>query len=155
MKLTDIIVSDAIVPELQAKTRDEAIAELVEKLADAGVVSKKSIGELTDAVLAREAKATTGIGKGVALPHVKLASIAKPVGTIGRSSEGLDFKSLDGKPVHAVILLLSCEDSPDVHLEAMETIFRHVQRDIFRKFLRQAETVEAVVDLLNEADEQQ
>jgi mannitol/fructose-specific phosphotransferase system IIA component (Ntr-type) len=153
MKLADIIVSDAIVPELEGKTRDEAIRELVRALAEAGALPKKSVEEVTEAVLGREEQATTGIGKGVALPHAKLKSIKKPVGTIGRSSEGIDFAALDSKPVYSVVLLLSSPDNPDEHLQAMETIFKHVQRDIFRKFLRQSETADAIVELIEEADE--
>jgi len=153
MKLADIIVTDAIVPELKGKTRDEVIQELVEALAEAGALSKKSAQDVTKAVLEREGQATTGIGKGVALPHAKLKGIKKPVGTIGRSSEGIDFAALDSKPVYSVVLLLSSPDNPDEHLQAMETIFKHVQRDIFRKFLRQSETAEAIVELIEEADE--
>ena len=153
MKLSDIIVADAIVPELKAKTRDDAITELVESLASVGAIPKKSVKDIIKAVMTRESQATTGIGKGVSLPHAKLKGIKKPVGTIGRSSEGIDFAALDSKPVYSVILLLSSQDNPDEHLQAMETIFKHVQRDIFRKFLRQSETREAVVDLIQEADE--
>jgi len=153
MKLSDIMVADAIVPELKAKTRDEAIAELIEMLAAAGVVPKKNVKDITKAVLAREAQATTGIGKGVALPHAKLKGVKKPLATIGRSGEGIDFAALDSKPVYSVILLLSNPDNPDEHLQAMETIFKHVQRDIFRKFLRQSETKEAIVELIQEADQ--
>ena len=153
MKLSDIMVTDAIVPELAAKTRDEAITELIDSLAAAGAISKKSVRDVAKAVLAREGQATTGIGKGVALPHAKLKGIKKPIGTIGRSSEGIDFAALDSKPVYSVILLLSSPDNPDEHLQAMETIFKHVQRDIFRKFLRQSETKESIIDLIKEADE--
>jgi mannitol/fructose-specific phosphotransferase system IIA component (Ntr-type) len=153
MRLSDIIVSDAIVPELQAKTREEAVSELVKALAAAGAIPKKSVEDVAKAVMAREAQATTGIGKGVALPHAKLKGIKKPLGAIGRSSEGIEFASLDAKPVFSVILLLSSPDNPDEHLQAMETIFKHVQRDIFRKFLRQSQTKQAIVDLIHEADE--
>ena len=153
MKLSDIIVSDAVVPELQAKSREEAVLELVKALAAASAIPKKSIEDVTKAVMAREAQATTGIGKGVALPHAKLKGVKKPLGAIGRSSEGIEFASLDAKPVYSVILLLSSPDNPDEHLQAMETIFKHVQRDIFRKFLRQAQTQQAILDLIHEADE--
>jgi nitrogen PTS system EIIA component len=153
MKLSDIVVPDAIVAELQAKTRDDAITELIESLATAGAIPKKNTKEVIKAVLAREQQATTGIGKGVALPHAKLKGIKKAIATIGRSGDGIDFSALDYKPVYSVILLLSSPDKPDEHLQAMETIFKHVQRDIFRKFLRQSETKEAIVDLIHEADE--
>ncbi|MDP6047289.1 MAG: PTS sugar transporter subunit IIA [Phycisphaerae bacterium] len=153
MKLSDIIVTDAIIPELNATTRDEAIEELVSSLADSGAIAKAKIKPVIEAIKAREAQATTGIGKGVSLPHAKLKGIKKPTATIGRSSAGIDFSSLDSKPVYSVILLLSSFDSPDEHLQAMETIFKHVQRDIFRKFLRQSETKDAIIDLIHEADE--
>jgi len=141
------------VPSLANTTRDAVIEELVESLAAAGAVSKQKVKEIIKAVLAREAQATTGIGKGVALPHAKLKGVKKPIATIGCSSKGIDFASLDSKPVYSVILLLSSPDNPDEHLQAMETIFKHVQRDIFRKFLRQSESREAVIDLIKEADE--
>jgi len=153
MKLSDIMVNDAIVPELKAQSRDDAIRELIDALAAAGGIPRKSAPDVAKAVLGRETQATTGIGKGVALPHAKIKGLKKPVGTIGRSSEGIDFSALDSKPVYSVILLLSSPDNPDEHLQAMETIFKHVQRDIFRKFLRQSETKAAIVDLIQEADE--
>jgi len=153
MKLSDIVVAEAVIPELAAKTRNEAIAELIGALASAGAIARKSIAAITKSALVREAQATTGIGKGVALPHAKLKGVKKPVATIGRSSKGIDFSALDSKPVYSVILLLSSPDEPDAHLRAMETIFKHVQRDIFRKFLRQSQTRQAIIDLIKEADE--
>jgi len=153
MKLSDIMVNDAIIAKLTSKTRDEAIRELVEALAATGAIDSKNVEDIIKAVLAREAQATTGIGKGVALPHAKIKNLSKPIGAIGCSGEGIDFTALDSKPVYSVILLLSSPDSPDDHLQAMEAIFKHVQRDIFRKFLRQSQTAEAVIELIREADE--
>jgi len=153
MKLSDIMVSEAIVPDLVGTTRDEVITELVEALAEAGAIAKSKVPAMIEAVLARESQATTGIGKGVALPHAKLKGIKRPVGTIGQSGAGVEFASLDSKPVYSVILLLSNPDNPDEHLQAMEAIFKHVQRDMFRKFLRQSDSRQAIVDLIQEADE--
>ena len=153
MKLSDIIVSDAVIADLNDITRDEAIKRLLSALVDSGAISARSVKEATTAVLAREKQATTGIGKGVALPHAKIKSVKKAIGAIGRSATGIEFGALDSKPVYIVILLLSNPDNPDEHLQAMETIFKHVQRDIFRKFLRQSETPQAIADLIVEADE--
>ncbi len=153
MKLSDIIITDALIADLEDATRDEAIEKLVGSLADAGAISKRSVKDTIAAVLAREKQATTGIGKGVALPHAKIPSAKKVVGAIGRSAAGIDFNALDSKPVHVVILLLSNPNNPDEHLQAMETIFKHVQRDIFRRFLRQSETTEAIAELIEEAEE--
>ena len=113
MKLSDIMVSDAIIPELKAQSRDDAIVELVSALAEAGAIPKNTTKAISKAVLAREAKATTGIGKGVALPHAKCKGVRKPIGTIGVSRKGIDFSALDSKPVHSVILLVSNPDGPD------------------------------------------
>ncbi len=153
MKLADIVVIDALRAQMQATTRDEAIAELVKALAQAGALASGDVDAIVQAVLARESQATTGMGKGIAMPHAKLKGLKSPIATIGGAAEGLDFSSLDSQPVYSVILLLSSPDDPDEHLQAMETIFRHVQRDMFRKFLRQAETNEAIIDLIQEADE--
>ena len=153
MKLADIVVPDALCHKLEADSRNKAVRELVEALAGAGAISKKNVASITKAILARESQATTGIGKGIALPHAKIKSVTKPVVAIGRSPDGLDFSSLDSKPVYSVILLLSSSSNPDEHLQAMGTIFSHVQKDIFRKFLIQAETKQAIIDLVKEADE--
>ena len=75
--------------------------------------------------------------------------------TIGRSSRGVDFAALDRAPVYTVVMLLSPADSPEEHLAAMEKIFRYLQREKFRRFLRQADTYEAIVELIREADELQ
>ncbi len=105
MKLSDIIVADAIVPELKARTRDEVIRELIEALASAGAIAKKNVDDYAKAVLAREKQATTGIGKGVALPHAKIKGIKQAVGTIGRSSQGIDFwKSRDSTPFRTPVV---------------------------------------------------
>ena len=153
MKLADIVVENALKANLQATTRDEAIAELVQALAEAGAIASDQTESITKAILAREAQATTGLGKGVALPHAKVSGIKKPIVTFGVSKEGIDFNSLDSQPVYSLILLLSNPENPEEHLQAMETIFKHVQRDLFRKFLTQAQTPEDIAELIKEADE--
>jgi PTS system fructose-specific IIA component/PTS system nitrogen regulatory IIA component len=93
------------------------------------------------------------MGKGVAVPHVKHPAVKEVVAAVGQSSVGIDFAALDKQPVYSVILLLSQADSPDRHLQAMESIFKHLQKEKFRKFLRQAQNAEQIEDLLREADE--
>jgi mannitol/fructose-specific phosphotransferase system IIA component (Ntr-type) len=153
MKLSDFIVKEGIIPELQAADRNGVIRELIESLARAGRIKPVDVDVLVRAVIQRENQGSTGFGKGVAVPHVKHERVKKMVGTIGRSSRGVDFAALDRAPVYTVVLLLSPPDNPDRHLEAMENIFRHLQRDNFRRFLRQSETVEQIVELIEEADE--
>jgi PTS system nitrogen regulatory IIA component len=152
MKLCDFIVADAIVPELQSDNRDDIIRELVDALVYTGRIKTEVSDEIVTQLIDRENQGSTGIGKGIAVPHIKHASVNEIIGTIGLSKKGIDFSSLDNAPVYSVLLLVSPPNNPDRHLEAMESVFTHLQRDMFRKFLRQAETREAIVDLLDEAD---
>jgi len=153
MRLSDIVVAEAIVPRLAAQTRDGAIAELVQALADAGAMPNSSAHKAVQSVLAREAQVTTGVGKGMAVPHAKVEGVERPVAAIGCSCAGIDFSALDGRPVYSVILLLSNPDNPDEHIHAMEATFKHIQRDAFRQALRQSRAPDEIADVVREADE--
>lgn len=155
MKLADLIDANSVIPELKSTNRNGVIRELVQSLADHGVIPVDAVEAITKAAITRENQGTTGFGKGVAVPHVKHESVGRIVATIGRSSHGVDFAALDRAPVYTVVMLLSPSSSPDGHLAAMEKIFRHLQRENFRRFLRQADTREAIVELIGEADDAQ
>lgn len=154
MKFADFVCFEAIIPELSSKNRDGVIAELVSALSKAGRLKRSQCDGITKAVIKRENEASTGMGKGVAVPHVKDGSLKEVVAAVGRSSTGIDFASLDKQPVYSVILLLSPADKPDKHLQAMETVFKNLQNDQFRKFLRQSQSAAEIRDLLKEADEE-
>ena len=153
MKFSEFIVKEAIKPELASRDRDGALKELVTSLADAGALPKGAVEEVVAALVKREKNGSTGFGKGVAVPHVKHAKVKKMVGTIGRSTGGIDFAALDHQPVYSVVLLLSPENQPQQHLQAMNIIFSRLQEDTFRRFLRQSATGPAIADLLDEADQ--
>jgi len=153
MKFADFVCFEAIIAELKASDRDGAIAELASALDKTGRLGEAGREEIIKAVIKRENEASTGMGKGVAVPHVKHPDVKDLVATVGRSSTGIDFSSLDKQPVYSVILLISPVNNPDRHLQAMENIFKHLQQDRFRKFLRQSQTAEEIKDLLQEADE--
>ncbi len=153
MRLSDFIVSDAVIPDLQATERNGVIKEIVESLAGPLGLDGETAASIAKAVIQRENQGSTGFGKGVAVPHVKHPSVKRIAATIARSSVGVDFAALDRAPVYIVVLLLSPPDSPDEHLASMENIFRHLQRDNFRRFLRQSTTREEINDLIREADE--
>lgn len=153
MKLADFVVRKAVVPNLQATDRNGAIRELVSALAVVGAIAEEDVEAIARAAIQRENLGSTGFGKGVAVPHVKHQKIPRIMATIGRSAVGIDFAALDRAPVYTIVMLLSPPDNPDGHLQAMENIFRHLQRDNFRRFLRQSETAEAIMDLIEEADQ--
>jgi mannitol/fructose-specific phosphotransferase system IIA component (Ntr-type) len=153
MKLAEFVCFGALIPELKSDDRDDAIAELVLALDKAGKLGRGNREDITKAIIKREREASTGMGKGVAVPHVKHPAVKDVIAAVGQSSTGIDFSALDKQPVYSVILLISPVDNPDKHLQAMESIFRHLQQEKFRKFLRQSQTVEQIKDLLVEADE--
>ena len=152
MKLLDIVIKDAIVPDLGAKNRDEAIEELIEALVRAGALSPELREEFVKAIVKREKRGSTGFGHGVAVPHVKHAAISNMTVAVGISREGVEFNALDRRPVHSIFLLLSPDDKPEDHLDAMEAIFGNLSQETFRRFLRQAKSAQDVVTLLEEAD---
>ena len=153
MKLREFILTEAIVPDLAASERNGVIQELVQSLATAGALPQDAIEEVVAALIKREENGSTGFGKGVAVPHVKHPKIKKMAGTVGRSANGVDFSALDHQPVYSIVLLLSPENQPQQHLQAMNIVFSNLEKDTFRKFLRQSPTREAIVDLLDEADQ--
>ena len=153
MKLTDFVVKEAIIPELKATDRDGVVRELVTALASAKALGTADVDAIVKAIIDREKNGSTGFGKGVAVPHAKHPAVKKRVAALGRSSVGVDFAALDQAPVYSVILLLSPQNNPDGHLQAMERIFHCLQQDTFRKFLRQSDTRPKILDLIEEADQ--
>jgi len=155
MKFTDFVCFEATVPQLQSKDRDGVIAELASALGKVGRLGNSRGEEIAKAVIKREREASTGMGKGVAVPHVKHKAVKDIVAVIGQSSMGVDFSALDKQPVYTVILLVSPADNPDKHLQAMENIFKYLQQEKFRKWLRQCQTAKQIEDLFKDADEHQ
>ncbi len=154
MKLLDLIRKESIIAELTSSDRNGAIRELVEVLATAGAIKQDSVESIIRSIITRErTRGTTGFGKGVAVPHVKVEGMSDIVASVGRSSRGIDFGSLDGQPVYTIFLIVSPADAPEEHLRAMDLVFRHLQQEQFRNFMRQSDEVEKIYDLLQEADE--
>lgn len=154
MKLGEIVVEGAIITDLRAGERDDVIAEIVDALIASGAAPPEVRGELIGAVLERESKGTTGFGKGVAVPHVKHRAVKRMAAGVALSPRGIDFSSMDKQPVYSVFLLLSPDNRPEEHLQAMEVIFRNLSKETFRRFLRQASTPADVKTLIEDADNQ-
>lgn len=155
MKLSDIVVSEAIVTGLRADSKEAAIRIMVASLKDAGSVAPDDEESIVAAILKREELGSTGIGNGVAVPHTKHPSVDKLIASVALSNEGVDFASLDGENVHILFLLVSPPDRPGDHLRGLENISRHLRNQNFCNFLKQSTTKEEVIELLKEADNNQ
>lgn len=155
MKFADFVCIEAIRAQVTADDKESVIKQLVHALAEAGKIDQDECDGIVGAIMKREELGSTGIGRGVAVPHTKHPSVSKLVGTVGVSGEGVDFDSLDGEKVQLLFLLVSPPDRPGDHLRALENISRQLRDDMFCKFLKQAKTSNDIQLLLNEADNNQ
>ena len=152
MKLREIVVEKAIITSLQSSKRDEVLGELLDALVAADAIGADRRDPYLKEALKRERKGSTGFGHGVAVPHVKASGLDRLTVAIGISEAGVDFNALDKQPVHSIFLLISPEERPEEHIDAMEAIFGNLSKDQFRRFLRQAADIKEIITLLEEAD---
>ncbi|HEY2147287.1 MAG TPA: PTS sugar transporter subunit IIA [Pirellulales bacterium] len=152
MKFRDFVSYEAIRAALEAEDKPGVIREMTKALLEAGRIQSSETEGIVKAVMKREELGSTGIGRGVAVPHTKHPSVDRLVGTVGVSQEGVDFDSLDGEKVQLFFILISPPDRPGDHLRALENISRQLRDETFCKFLKQAKTSEDVRQLLDEAD---
>ena len=155
MKFCDFVSTEAIQAEMASVDKEGAIRELVGNLVDAGQIKSDDANGIVKAIMKREELGSTGIGRGVAVPHTKHPSVDKLVGTVGVSQGGVEFQSLDGEPVQLFFLLVSPPDRPGDHLRALENISRQLRDDMFCKFLKGSKTNKDIQTLLEEADNNQ
>jgi len=153
MKFAEFISFEAIKVDMASDGKTDAVTELVQGLVDAGNLEEAQKESIIQAIMNREELGSTGIGRGVAVPHTKHSSVKELVGTVGVSRSGIEFKSLDGDRVNLFFMLISPPDRPSDHLRALENIAKQLQNETFCSFLKQAKSMDDVRQLLNEADE--
>ena len=152
MKFSDFVATDAIRSHVDADTKEGVIREMARALVDAGKIAAGDEESIIKAILKREDLGSTGIGRGVAVPHTKHPSVSRLVGTVAVSRDGIDFQSLDGEPVQLFFLLVSPPDRPGDHLRALENISRQLRDDSFCRLLKEAKEPVDIQHLLEEAD---
>ena len=152
MKFADFILSSAVRAEVKAVDKQGVIREMVQSILDAGGIKKDEYEGIVKAIIKREELGSTGIGRGIAVPHTKHPSMKRLVGCVAVSGDGIDFDSLDCEKVQLFFLLVSPPDCPGEHLRALEHITRQLKDDTFCRFLKQSKTKEDILSLLEEAD---
>jgi PTS system fructose-specific IIA component/PTS system nitrogen regulatory IIA component len=155
MKFSDFVSPEAIVADLQATDKEGVIREMARGLVAASRIDEGEYENIVRAVLNREELGSTGIGRGVAVPHTRHPSVDRLVGTVAVSRKGIDFASIDGEQVTLLFLLVSPVDRPGDHLRALESITRTLRDDQFCQQLKKAENADAIRRLLQRSDEQQ
>ncbi len=155
MKFSDFVQLKSIKAELAASDKESVIREMVQCLIDSGQLGTDEQENIVQAILKREELGSTGIGRGIAVPHTKHASVSQPVGAVAVSPSGVDFQSLDGEPVQLFFMLISPPDQPSEHLRALENISKQLQDETFCRFLKQSKTPADIQQILEEADNNQ
>jgi nitrogen PTS system EIIA component len=150
MKIEEILSESVVVPDLGARSKPEVLIELADAVArdNAGIDKVRLLAALEE----RERLNSTALGDGVAIPHGKLPGIRRVFAAFGRSRQGIDFQSLDGKPTHLFFLLVAPEDSAGAHLKALARISRLLKDPAFRGRLMAAPDARALWTIIREED---
>lgn len=148
IRLVDYL-TPARVTDLASRSKDAALMEIVETLASAPEVADRE--RLLAAVLEREKIVSTGIGLGVAVPHAKIAEVSEFVIAYGRSKEGVDFGSIDDRPVHHVVLIVGPPDRQQRYLQFLATVTLKLKQPELRKALEAAPDAAALFAVLSKA----
>ncbi|MCH2113532.1 MAG: PTS sugar transporter subunit IIA [Pirellulales bacterium] len=152
MKFIDFVSREAIRTCVEVDDKEQVIQAMATALLESGKITEDQRESIVEAILKREELGSTGIGRGVAVPHTKHPSVTELVGTVAVSEQGIDFDSLDGEKVHLLFMLVSPPDRPGDHLRALENISRQLRDETFCRFLKQSQAPADVWQLLEEAD---
>ena len=152
MKLSEILKPECIIADLRAHDKKGVLEELAEVIT--GCEPSLSKGVLLQVLLERERLGSTGIGDGIALPHGKLKELDHLCISFGRSMEGLDFDSIDEKPVYVFFLLLAPENSAGMHLKALAKISRMLKDGNFRRRLMSVNSGQEIYEMVIDKDEE-
>lgn len=150
MKITELLTKHTIKLNIESKEKENVIDEMVTVLDKAGKLNDRQAYK--EAILNRESQSSTGIGEGIAIPHAKTASVINPAIAFGRSKDGVDYESLDGQPAHLVFMIAATEGANNTHLEALSRLSTLLMREEIRKQLLEAESEDAIIDIINQHD---
>ncbi len=150
MKLLDILKPDAIIADLRANDKIGVLEELSQAVAGPANTDPRLIVKV---LLDREQLGSTGIGGGIGIPHGKLNSVQTIVVGFGLSKNGVEFDSLDNKPVHIFFLLITPENSTGSHLRVLAQISKLLKMDHFKHRLIASDSVVDIIEAIQEVDE--
>ena len=145
MTLASLLSEDQIIPEMVSTDRWDAIGEIVTRLVEAGQLDASHREEAIAALRLREETMSTGIGFGIAIPHASCDAVPSVTACFGRSKVGIDFESLDGKPVHLIVLFLVPKDQFQTHLRTLAAIAKFLNDPTVRSELAAASDAKSIL----------
>ncbi|GAA0307305.1 PTS system fructose-specific IIC component [Gracilibacillus halotolerans] len=150
MKIIELLLKDTVILDLQSTEKMEVIEELINKLYEAGKITDKEI--FKQEILAREGQGSTGIGDGVAIPHAKSSAVKAPSIVFGRSTNGIEYESLDGQPAHLFFMIAASEGANQHHLDTLARLASMLIDESFREQLLAANTEEELLNVINKKE---
>jgi fructose-specific phosphotransferase system IIA component len=153
MKISELLAEDVIKVGLASEEKEEAIEEMIDVLVRAGRAVDRDAAR--EAIMSREEKQSTGIGRGVAIPHGKSGTVKQLTSALGVSKHGIEFDSLDGEPVQIIFLLLAEANNPGPHIEALAQVARLFQVSGFIEDLIDAGSASEVMDIIIACEERE
>jgi PTS system nitrogen regulatory IIA component len=150
MKISDILKQDYIIADFTANGKEDALNGISLFLEHKGIIQDHD--KLLQALLDREKLGSTGIGDNMAIPHAKCEGIEQIITVFARSRTGIEFQSLDRKPVHFIFLLLAPPASTGLHLKALAKIARLFKNASLRENILKVEDHDAINTLMIEED---
>lgn len=153
MKLFDFLIKRATIADIKARDKESVIAELLQALVKARAIKKENYDKVLKQVLNREKQGSTGIGKGLAVPHVKQTKhVKKMVGVFGRCKEGIKYNAIDGAPCKLFFLILTPQKSDVKHFEALKKVAELARNPDLTRFMTEAKNLKEIIELLQEVD---
>jgi len=150
MMVSDVLAKEFIMPNLVSSEKRELLDEMADNISD--LVGGLDREGLLEVLLEREKLGSTGIGHGVAIPHAKIKGIESIIVSMGMSKKGVDFQSMDNKPVHIFFLIVAPEQSSAVHLKVLSGISRLLKDAAFRNKLMKVESRDDIYNTIVEED---
>ncbi len=152
MKLTDLLKEENIIADITSRDKSGVLHELVKGFAE----QTEDLGEeeFFEVLSEREKLGSTGIGNGVAIPHGKLKHLSRHLISFGRSRDGIEFDSIDGKPASLFFVLVAPENSSGEHLKILAKISKMLKNKDFRSRLIKAEDREEIHRVISDFDQE-
>ncbi|MEJ6076074.1 fructose-specific PTS transporter subunit EIIC [Lactobacillus johnsonii] len=150
MKIEDLLSPDLMIMDLKAITQEEAIKEMADLEVKQGVVNNED--EFIKSIWAREKESTTGIGEGIAMPHARNKYINRAAVLFAKSPKGIDYKALDGQPVHLFFMITAPAGADNTHLQALAKLSSLLINPDVVNALKAATTPEEVIDIFKKAE---
>jgi len=150
MKLTDYVTPEHVKIGLEGVTKEEVIEELAELLAETCEACDSD--KILEAILSREREGSTGLEKGIAIPHAKCDAIDKLSIVVGISKDGIEFDSQDGKPANLFFMMVAPVTESGPHVQAIAKIVKMIKVEHFKDMLLNAKNPAEIIDIMTRVE---